>query len=589
MPTTRFDPQTFFQRVENVALHVPATEVFSLFKRSLDLPAAWAAMVTRNDGDQTLVRPGGAVEAADGEDVLFVRTTPVEAALTENDLTSGDGFRCRVDVRVRLRINPERGDLLAFSKALLGSHRVVQTARIAAFLQPAVRGALAKLVAERDAALLVNGELGDAAASVLAQALEGPCFQAGLLIEGRPAASFESGTLRHVLQTKEEAAKRRAEHEAGRQLEEAIERAQREHLDHLTSLLARLKELAAAAPEAELPELLRTFSESQRSELYEALFEAERPESRTQWIVVAAGEELLFYDALRPDAPSRRLKVTGEAGPVRSVQMVTASDEGPLLMLGGQTGVYRQPIDRASPDRVWIVPDARDVRGGFNAVDLAGDRVFATHSELGLWEWPTDQTVPGRARFESVTRDAGAVRFVRFFGGRVYFTVDDRVVSFTADAEDESSPRFFTGSASTLTALCITDEDVFAGNAEGEILQWPKAGGGAPQRLHFGSKRPAESLWLLDSQGVRRLVFADTSLHVHAKVLGDSFACRYEAGGQTLRRVEIAPDLIVATNDLRDRLFCWSPGRPDRVQAIVSVSRLTGQSVQDVCLVPRSA
>ena len=72
---------------------------------------------------------------------------------------------------------------------------------------------------------------------------------------------------------------------------------------------------------------------------------------------------------------------------------------------------------------------------------------------------------------------------------------------------------------------------------------------------------------------------------VQATVLGDNFRCEYEAGGQTLRRVEVAPDLLVATTDLRDRLICWDPSKPDEPQCVLPVSRLCGHSIQDICLV----
>ena len=32
----KFDPQSFFHRTENVALHVPASELFGLLKRTID-------------------------------------------------------------------------------------------------------------------------------------------------------------------------------------------------------------------------------------------------------------------------------------------------------------------------------------------------------------------------------------------------------------------------------------------------------------------------------------------------------------------------------------------------------------------------
>lgn len=91
---------------------------------------------------------------------------------------------------------------------------------------------------------------------------------------------------------------------------------------------------------------------------------------------------------------------------------------------------------------------------------------------------------------------------------------------------------------------------------------------------------------MLDLGGMGRLFYTDTSLAVFARVVGDSFICRYEAGGQTIRRVEVAPDLIVATNDVRDRIICWNPGEPLKPYGVATVSRLTTHSIQDVCLIP---
>ena len=45
-------------------------------------------------------------------------------------------------------------------------------------------------------------------------------------------------------------------------------------------------------------------------------------------------------------------------------------------------------------------------------------------------------------------------------------------------------------------------------------------------------------------------------------------------------------DVLVGTNEVRDRLICWSPSEPARPSAVVPITRLTRHSVQDVCLVP---
>jgi hypothetical protein len=258
------------------------------------------------------------------------------------------------------------------------------------------------------------------------------------------------------------------------------------------------------------------------------------------------------------------------------------------LLLGAATGVYRWPIDRTEPDLTLLVEAAPAVRGGFNAATMVGDRVFASHSELGLHEWNVEEPTVARALFEPMTRAADVVRGVQFFDGNLYCSIDDRVIRWPADGVGDSPSHVYAGSMTTITALCPTSQGLFAGNGDGDVLHWPAGREAKPDRLHTGLQRAAESVWVLKSHGVVRLVYTDTSLHVHARVLGDDYSCRYEAGGQTLRRVEVAPDMLVATNDLRDRLICWAPGQPGRAMATVGVSRLCGHSIQDVCLVPQA-
>lgn len=585
MMAGKFDPQVFFSRSDNVALSVAASEIFGLLKRSLDLPAAWAALVTRETGDYSLVRAGGEVESADADDLFFVRVSPIEITAEEENIPTRDKYQGRAEVRLRVSVIPETGELVSFRKTILGSRRVVKAEDVGRYLQPTVRTVLSKLAADHDAKDLVDGSKSEAASGALVEALKGPCFAAGLAATGRPEVRFESATLREVQQTQQDAARRRAEHEAARDLEDALEQAQGQHLDHLSTLLSRLKEMAADSPGADLPELLRTFSEHQRGELYQALFAAETPVSKTRWIVVAAGEELLFFDPQSLAVPARRVTIVGDVGPVRSVQTTRDAGGEPLLLLGGATGVYHVRIDGTESDLTLSIPDAPSVRGGFNAATMVGDRVFASHSELGLCEWNVNEPTRAAKRFASMTHDAKTVRGVLFSDGDLYCAIDDRIISWPADDTTDRSAHIYTGSATAITSLCAMPDGLLAGNSNGDVLFWTAGRDTEPEVLHRGTNRPAESVWLVTTHGVRRVLFADTSPGIHARVLGDSFTCRYEAGGQTLRRVEVAPDLILATNDLRDRLLCWAPGDPARPRATIQVSRLCGRSVQDVCLV----
>jgi hypothetical protein len=177
---------------------------------------------------------------------------------------------------------------------------------------------------------------------------------------------------------------------------------------------------------------------------------------------------------------------------------------------------------------------------------------------------------------------------VQFFAGDLFCSIDDRIIQWPADDASDTPRHVYTGSGATITGLCATADGVFAGNSDGDVVHWPTGRDIDPDRLQTGARRAAESLWLMATGGVKRLVFADTSPRIRAQVLGDTFACEYEAGGQTLRRVEVAPDVLVATNDLRDRLICWTPGQPARPSATIGISSICGRSIQDVCLVGRA-
>ncbi len=588
MLVSKFDPQQFFRRSDAVALLVPAAELFGFLKRALDLPLSWAALVTRATGEHVLVPAGGKVESDEAETVLFTRATPLDLVYQEEGVLTRDGFQCTAELRLRLRPILERSELLSFQRTVLGSHRAITLSSLQSYFQSHVRKALANEAQQSDAADLV-GRAPDSFVSSIAQAVEPLCFSAGLVLEGPVSVRFDSPTFRQVLQAKEESVRRRYEHEAGRQVQEALEHAQNEHLDHLAALLSRLSQLAEDSPQAELPQLIRTFSERQRGELYEALFASDKPIVRTRWIVVAVGEELLFFDPRSFGSPQRRLSVSGALGPVRSVQCATDAEGRAVLWLGALTGVYRLPIERAEPDLTLTVAGSPSVRGGFNAVAASGQQVWASHSELGLYEWDLDKPAAGRSRFASMTRGAKAVRAVQLLSEDVYCAVDDRILSGGAADTEDYPKQVFTGSRATITALSSSAAGLLAGNSEGDILFWPKDKETAPRRLSAGNRRAAESVWLLDTHGVQRIVYTDTSMYVHAAVLGDSFTCRYEAGGQTLRRVDVAPDLFVATTELRDRLICWLPWQPARPVETIAVSAQCGRSVQDVCLVPDSA
>lgn len=585
----RFDPQLFFEKADHLALRLEASEIFGWLNRSLDLPSRWAALVTKKTGDRHLVAAGAAFDGVDADDILFFRVSPFDVAIDAEHLTSSDGFDCRASVSLRMRLIPDAGDVRSFAGKVLGSHRVAKVEAVERYVESDIRATLSSLVANKDAGSLSSNQALDEAAAAVNEALQSPCFAAGLALDAEPVVRFESATLRDVRHTQQKAIRQQAQHEAAQQIAGAYEQARATHVEHLTTLLARLTELSQSSPNVGLAELLRTFSESERGELYQSLLTSSESAKRTQWIVVAAGEELLFFDPDGAESPARRVNINLQAGAVRSVQLRCDAQGKPILWLGGATGVYRMPVDSSTPDMTFTIKNAPDVRGGFNSVDTVGDRVIASHSELGLCEWHTSDPHSARPLFAPLTKAAKAVRHALWHDGDLYASVDNHIIRWPADATTDAAvdqpAHVFKGSVATITAICPSPQGLLAGNADGDILFWPSDSQREPERLHMGTQRAAESLWLTKSQGINRVIFADTSLHVYAKVLGDSYVCRYQAGGQTLRRVEVADDVLVATSDLRDRLICWKPNSPDKPYRTIGISRICGSSVQDVCLV----
>lgn len=584
MTAGRIDVPSLLAQPQTVAARVAGEELFGILRRSFELPTNWLALVSRSAGQREVVADGTIAQGDGVDEVVLVRATPLELSWRVAEATSSDGHACGASASLCVVAIPEATELAGLAEAILGSRRTATLADLARRIEPSVRASLQTLAANRTAADLVDGPAAATAGQALAAGLLAVCFSTGLRLDGEPAVSFESPSLRTAQRVTRDAELARQAHEAAVDLQGAIRQAQREHVDHLAELLQRLESLAQATPTVSLGELIRSFSERQRGQIYEALFAASPPQSATRWIVVSTGDELLFFDPKSPAAASRRVTVAGSVGQVRSVT-ISRDGDGAVLLLGASTGVYRLPLDAQAPDLVLSVPDAPAVRGGFNAAAVHGDRLLASHSELGLWSWCTRGDGRPQALFPSITRGAQAVRGLQVLDGCAYASVDDRAMRWRLEGDAGAPDRFFVGAGDTITALRATPIGLFAGTSAGDVVHWPELQEGYPERLHGGGRRAVESIALTSTEGIHTLVFSDTSTAARAFVVGDTFSCRYEAGGQTIRRVAVAADLLVGLNELRDRLFVWPVGHPRQPAAIIPVAAATGRTIQDVCLV----
>ncbi len=587
------DVERFFRRSDAVAAVAAASELFGILRRSIDLPGGWTALATRRTGDLLVQAPGTALVDNGLSEVLFVRAMPVDVHCDVDGLASSDRFECSATVHLRVTPIAEKSELASLREAVLGSGRTLLATGLGRYLEPHVRTALESFAGGVAAAELVERFDRAAIERLLRTELQAPTFAAGLELPDVISIEFSSPAYSEARMAELEESRRRQRAESERQLAESRAASQRAHVEHLSGLLARLDELVVKSPSMKIGDLVRTFADAERGQLYQALFAASTPAVVTEWIVVAAGNELLYFDPRSTESPARRISLDSPAGGLRSVQLATLPDGLRVLLVGAGTGVHVVPVDAGTLLATCTVPQAGSVRGGFNSVALFGERILATHSELGLWVWNQHIVAAPVRLLESQTRAAKSVRDVQVYDGRIYLSVDDRVLVLSTDAAAGNEPLVLTGSSSAITALHATSAGVFAGTSEGQVLGWDMDPNGtiqpAPRILRGATRRPVESLARLEHGGVARIFYADSSPSVEARVIGDAFTCEYLASGQILRRASVAADCVVATVDGRDRLVCWKLNQPDRPSAVIPISRLTGRSIQDVCLIPANA
>jgi hypothetical protein len=622
--------ETFFSDPDALAINVRAESLFGILTRSHDLPADIAALVTTEHGAQSAIAPGARIPADDADTVLMVKTTPFALDFGTVTAHSVDQYLACAQFSCRVSVIPEKSDLASFAGAILSSRGSATKRDLESFLHPYVANALAQIAEGRGVEVLINPAKAQTLLDELLPALNAPAFAAGIQISTPATLTIDSPVYRQVKASKAQRERQRESFETNQRLEDAAKTARLKHADHLNELLERLKSAADDSEHAQLPDLLKTFSESDRGQLYAALFSQDVGDRVTESIAVASGAELVFYDPDSPEKPTFRRALSGAAGAARSVQWYRDAGGERKIYVGAATGIYELNADGSGNVVEYIFDTGEEVRGGANSVAPAGDRIFATHSELGLICFhkraaDEDQEKPlAEAIHADLTRGASAVRCALFDAGWLYFSVDNVIHRVKAD-DPESDPQSFLGSPSNITALSPSWTGIYAGNAGGQILFWPEplkwadshsaahsaahstahstahsaahsavADGSAspgepsasPILLHSGRQRAAETVVLMDFGPVRRLFYTDTSLAVFSRVVDDTFICRYEAGGQTIRRAEVAPDCLVATNEARDRLFLFSMGDPSKPRAVIPVSQTTAHSIQDITLVP---
>ncbi len=572
-----------------VARIVPADDLFTLTSRSVLVPAGWAALVTRSGQDPLLVRAGDSLEN-DAGNVLFVRTTPIECVADESALRSADGFECRGSIRARVRVMAEPAELSAFTRTVIGSTGSVSVADLQRYLYWQMGEVLAELAARLNAEALLQPLDASTVQGIVEDKLGATCLAGGLAIDRPVAVDFSSPAYREHcrLQARADQAKRRSD--ARLELQKARAAAQRERLTHLVAMLEQMNDAIVKHPGLSITEILQAFSEADRSEFYAAQWHLCPSERATRFVAAASGPELLLYEPGAFGRPARRIRLSGDLGLLRSVTVDARSLEAGIVLIGAARGVHVLDTATGEVQRSLAadVGDTASVRGGVNAAAMSDDHVYATHSELGLLAWRRGGIAGERSRQlrSDLTSGADTVRCVQVAELQLWFAVDETLFSLPLEDNDAAEPVRYTASAATLSAVTVAAGMIYAGNVDGQIIAWDVGEPESARVVRGQAGAPVESIDVVQTGGVDRLIVADRRRALLAMVVGDNYSCRYESPSQIVRRAVAADDVFVAMNDNRDRLIVWSPGEPKQPAATVIVPHLTGSTVQDICLIP---
>jgi hypothetical protein len=595
-----------------VATLVASDDVFSFLTREMSVPPSCAALAWGRAGQPRLVPAGRTIEATETRELLFVRTVPFVIDYRIEGLTTKDGFAVAASLAFAVQVVPEKAELLAFRTSMLGSSVRVRKDDLRQRCEASARHASVDFAKAREAAVLISPISHGEFERVLDERFQPLAFESGLVRTGETQIRFESPQYAEARRTEDAAAARRKQQESEEQLRAAAAQARAKHLEELGTLLDQVRSMAAGSG-GNVADLIKTFDPTRRGALYEGLAALNRSTVQTEAILVVAGEEILALDPAGPRQPMHRRPLPRDAGPMRSIRVIQDADKR-IVLVGARSGVHVINWPGESTQTHVFQADIQP-RYGFNAAAIVGERIYATHSEIGLVCWPmrgshdrsetvlaspmVDARVPPVERdtqrrpcvgselcLTDVTRGAKAVRDLQVDSiGRLWFSTDHRVVGWTPGSN--AAPLLLQTPA-VIESLVVAEDCIYAGLADGAVLRWNTSDpSGGPEKVRGPGHSAVGSLAWASGGCVPRLLIADGRSQLDLHVLGDTYRGEYRCE-QRLRWGFAADDYVVGVNDQRDQVLIWRIEEPGQPMASIHIGRLCGHSIQDVALLPNS-
>ena len=573
------EPLKRLSDAEVVALRCKGGEWPRGLRSGTPIPDTWMGLVVGAGGQRRFVPAGEDPRAGRDDTLVLVRNRAITVPVDVADTPACDGHAVRGSVELLVRWPARDDDLAALYQTLLSDDELTLERLTEAIGRADAPAALRRFVQAHAAEQLVHGDVRADLLEHLRSELKRFLFSAGLILERLGELEFASKSLTHTNALQRATARRVRELEARGVVEQAALAVTHRRLDSLGDVLDKLKAAAEADAGLQWRDLLPTLTPSERGRLLENLWRLMPDRTMAAALVVVVGFECVWLDPAQPERIVRRSTLPDELGGLRSVTH-TAGDN--TLLVGAASGVWRISAESGEIRAKYVIPDSQSPRTGVNASAVSGERLFATHSQLGAWSWKLDDPDDVLLLLQPAGGVPRTIRAVTLDDqGHVLLAADDRVHAFSPDAEPLWQSRPTDG---VIHCLAPLENTLYAGTASGALQCCDLVDPGDWAEAH-------RTLSAIESISARRwddlveLVIPAGPQGVHGVYAEEGIVSRLLDTPTPVRRVWACDDTLAALSEHRDKLIVLNGAMPERTGVEVPVARLVGRSIQDACIV----
>jgi hypothetical protein len=546
------------------------------------IPDTWMGLVITADGRRRFVPAGEDPKPQRGDTLLLVRNRAVTVPLAAERLPAADDHAIAVEAELLLRWVARDDDLHALYQSLLSDAELTLASLGEAVARAGAPAALRSFVRQHPAEHLTQSDQRDALLQHVRDELKRFLFSAGCEIERVGRVTFASRTLTEQRAIEQQAARRVQEMEARQRMEQAALAATHRRLDALGGMLDKLKTAAAEDGTMQWRELLPALAPSERGRLLESLWRLTPNRRIAAAIIVVAGRECAWLDPNDPEQVTQRVTLPDDLGGLRSVAYAA---DGDTLLIGAAQGIWQ--VDPAGGEirGQFTVPIDEPPRTGFNAAVADATHLYATHSQLGAWQWDLAEPDAPRALLQPADGRPQTIRAItRDDAGRILLATDDEVRAFSADGEPlwQSGPTL--GSIHCLAPL---EDRLYAGTSRGALLAIDLAQPEDCEVVHRAAGA-IESIAARRWDDLTELVIPAGPQGVVGIFAEEGIVSRLLDVREAVRRAWACDDILIALNSHRDTLTVLNGSMPERTGRAIPLGRTLGHSIQDACIVTRA-